>query len=83
MFRAGTPLASPHLAETTMLRLGQRQRGVLIDKVPDMANVAAGSMIFGQFLTDRSFSMVLAAAGIATWIALWALTLVLAEDEIP
>jgi len=35
------------------------------------------------FLIDRSFSLVLVPAGIATWIALWALTLVLAEDEIP
>lgn len=50
---------------------------MLIEKVPDIANLAAGAMFFGQFLTDRPFSAMLALAGVAAWTALWAFTLVL------
>ena len=65
-----------------MLRLNPRQRDVLIEKMPDVANLAAGSMFLGQFLTERPFSVVLAVAGVAGWIACGALTLVLAgRDE--
>ena len=64
-----------------MLRLKSRQRGVLVDKVPDVANLAAGSMFFGQFLTDRPFSLRLAVWGMAAWAALWIFTLVLAEGD--
>jgi hypothetical protein len=60
-----------------MLRLKPRQWDVLIEKVPDIANLAAGAMFFGQFLTDRPFSAMLALAGVAAWTALWAFTLVL------
>ena len=64
-----------------MLRLKPRQRTVLIEKVPDVANLAAGSMFFGQFLTEQPFSLALALLGMAAWAALWIFTLVLAEDE--
>lgn len=64
-----------------MLRLKSRQRGVLVEKVPDVANLAAGSMFFGQFLTDRPFSLPLAIWGMVAWAALWIFTLVLAEDD--
>ena len=63
-----------------MLRLQPRQRDVLIEKMPDVANLAAGSMFLGQFLTERPFSVVLAVAGVAGWIACWAFTLVLAGE---
>jgi len=63
-----------------MLRLKPRQRAVLIEEVPGAANLAAGSMFFGQFLTDRPFSVVLGVAGITAWIALWVLTLLLAQE---
>ena len=63
-----------------MLRLKPRQREVLIEKVPDAANLAAGSMFFGQFLTDRPFSVVLGLTGITAWVAFWVFTLLLAEE---
>ena len=62
-----------------MLRLKPRQRVVPIEKVPDAANLAAGSMFFGQFLTDRPFSVILGLIGITAWIAFWVFTLLLAE----
>jgi len=64
-----------------MLRLNLRQREVLIEKMPDVANLIAASTFLGQLLTDRPFSIGLAIAGIVTWTLLWALTLFLAEAK--
>ena len=51
----------------TMLELNRNQRAVLADKLPDMANVAAGALVFAQFLGERPFSPWLAACGIGLW----------------
>ena len=64
-----------------MLRLNRRQRDVLVEKMPDVANLVAASTFLGQLLTDPPFSIRLAIAGIATWTLLWALTLLLAEGN--
>jgi len=50
---------------------------MLMDKLPDAANLALGGMVFGQFLGDRPFSPSLAAIGVAAWLALlgWAFRL--------
>jgi hypothetical protein len=64
-----------------MVRLGQRQREILIEKAPDMANALAVSTLVGQFLTDRPYSITLAMVGSGAWVALWVLTFVLAKDE--
>jgi hypothetical protein len=64
-----------------MVRLGQRRREILIEKAPDMANALAVSTLVGQFLTDRPFSMLLAAIGAVAWLGLWVFALILAEDE--
>ncbi len=52
-----------------MLRLNQRQRELLADKLCDAANLAAGALVFGQFLAP-GFSAILAAAGLIAWVAL-------------
>ena len=62
-----------------MVELSEGQRRVLTDKLPDVANVAAGAMVFGQFLGDRPFSMPLATAGAVAWLALSIVTLFLAR----
>jgi len=54
---------------TTMLRLNQEQRVLLAEKLCDAGNLAAGALVFGQFLADR-FSVMLAAAGLAVWMIL-------------
>ena len=61
----------------TMLELKPGQRAVLIDKVPDLANVAAGALIFGQLLGERKFSLSTALTGIGIWLVLvgWAVAL--------
>ena len=40
-----------------MLRLNPRQRDVLIEKMPDVANLVGASTFLGQLLTDRPFSI--------------------------
>ena len=40
---------------------------MLADKVLDVANVAAGALVFGQLLGD-TFSIAMAIAGIGLWV---------------
>lgn len=54
---------------------------MLIDKVPDGANVAVGALFFGQFLGDRPFSFMLAAAGAGVWLILMACAIVLGSGR--
>ncbi len=60
-----------------MLRLSTPQRALLADKLCDVANVAAGALVFGQFLAQGGVSLIQMAAGIALWLVLtgWALAL--------
>ncbi len=62
-----------------MLEFDDRQREVLIDKLPDAANLALGGLVFGQFATGRPFSLAAAAAGALGWTALLAWSLFLAR----
>ena len=54
---------------------------MLVDKLPDAANVAAGALFFGQFLADRAFSLFLALAGVGSWVVLMAWVLMLAAED--
>jgi hypothetical protein len=47
-----------------MLRLKHGQRSLLADKLADVANVAAGALIFGQALSGTAFSVKLAMVGL-------------------
>ena len=53
---------------------------MLIEKVPDLANLVLASAFLGQFLTDRPFSVVLAIAGLIGWAGLAALAFAVAEE---
>ena len=64
-----------------MVILSTRQRAVLIEKLPDIANVAAGALVFGQFLGDRPSSPALALYGVGIWSALMGFALLLANEE--
>ena len=63
----------------TMLLLNREQREMLVDKLPDLANLAIGALSFGQFLADRPFSFTLAICGAAIWLALMAWAIALAD----
>jgi hypothetical protein len=62
-----------------MLELNREQRRVFIENVPDAANVAAGALLFGQFLSDRPFSLAAALAGVGVWVLLMVWAVVLAK----
>ena len=64
-----------------MLRLNRRQRQVLIERVPELANFIVGSLFLGQFVSDHPFSMPLAMSSIALWFALMGFTFWLAREE--
>ena len=64
-----------------MVGLSHEQRGMLIDKPPDAANLALAGMVFGQFLSDRPFSLAAAILGIGTWAAFLAGAFVLGRGE--
>jgi hypothetical protein len=64
-----------------MLVLDREQRKLLAETMRDIANIAAGAMVFGQFLADGMFSPSLAFGGIGVWIALVACALALGRSE--
>jgi hypothetical protein len=66
-----------------MIDLTHGQRSMLADKLPDAANLSAGALFFGQFLSDRPFSFVLALSGIVSWFALFSWALVLTRKKDP
>ena len=61
-----------------MVELTTSQRAVLVDKLPDAGNLAAGALFFGQFLGGETFSASLAFFGIAVWAFLIACAVALA-----
>ncbi|HEY5618148.1 MAG TPA: hypothetical protein VIK60_09390 [Vicinamibacterales bacterium] len=66
-----------------MLVLKREQRTLLAETVRDIANIAAGAMVFGQFLGSQMFSMWIAIGGVAVWIALVAWAIGLAGEAKP
>jgi hypothetical protein len=61
-----------------MLRLSEQQRAVLADKLGDAANLAAGALVFSQFLSDHALSAAFVVLGSTLWLALVALSVVVA-----
>ena len=66
-----------------MLRFSQEQRRLIADKVPDVANIAAGALVFGQFIGGRRFSVPLAISGVAAWLALVGWSVFLSRERRP
>ena len=64
-----------------MVGLSNEQRRMLLDKLPDAANVVLGALGLGQLLSERPFSLSLSAVGIAGCLALFGLALWLAREE--
>ena len=65
----------------TMLRLTRRRRDVIVDKLPDAANIALGALVFGPFLSDRPYSLILAVIGLGIWSSLIVTTLLISEES--
>ena len=58
-----------------MVGLNIDQRRMLIDKLPDAANLALGVLAFSQFVSGGPGSMRLIFSGMAIWLALIGLSL--------
>ena len=61
-----------------MLRLKPKQRGVIVEKLPDLANIIAGVFVVGQFVGEQPASLALVAMGLAIWAVLAIFTLIVA-----
>ncbi len=66
-----------------MLRLKSQQRTVLLEKLPDVANLGIGALLFGQFVSNQPFSPWLGLSGFAIWIGFMAVTLLIAGKDEP
>jgi hypothetical protein len=78
--RQGTQFLQRSREETMVKfsnRLSLRQRDLLADKFADAANLAGGALIFGQAITDRAVSLVIAVVGLGLWMLLIMLACVL------
>ena len=64
-----------------MLRLTREQRTLLAETLRDIANIAAGAMIFGQFLADATFSTTIAFGGVGLWVLFVVCAVLLASEE--
>jgi hypothetical protein len=51
---------------------------LLAETLRDIANVAAGAMVFGQFIGSQTLSYSIAAFGMGVWVALVTFAMVLA-----
>ena len=51
-----------------MLSFSKTQFALLADKLSDVANLAAGALVFGQFLSEHLFSLPLALFGLGIWV---------------
>ena len=61
-----------------MIRLKSRQRAVIAEKLPDLANLVIGVLVLGQFVGDEPASLSLMMAGAAIWVGLAGVTLLIA-----
>lgn len=79
-FRLGTSVASSQL-QPTMLRLRPRRREVLVETLRELANLAAGALVLGWFVSQEPWSLWLFLAGIAAWLVLVGLAVALADEN--
>ena len=76
----GTLLAVVQDMAKTMLRWTPRQRAVLADKVPDMANIVAGAIVIGFAIGDPEAPWPALVIGIAIWAGALIFAVSVAEE---
>jgi hypothetical protein len=54
----------------TMVFFSKPRRDYFAEKFGDLANLAAGALVFGQSLTEGGFSIWLGVAGFGIWVSL-------------
>ena len=53
-----------------MIGLTKEQRSLFGDKLPDLANLVAAALVFGQFVGQQSVSLVVMSIGFMVWMVL-------------
>ena len=64
-----------------MLRLTPQQRAVIVEKLPDLANLVAGVLVLGQFVGEEPASGWRMIVGIAIWAGIAGVTLLIAGED--
>lgn len=54
---------------------------MIVEKLPDLANLAAGVLVLGQFVGDEPTSISLLLAGVAIWITIAGVTRLIAGGK--
>ena len=54
---------------------------MLLEKLPDVANLGVGALLFGQFVSNQPFSLRLALSGCVIWMAFMAITRSIARED--
>ena len=71
------------LSELTIVVFSAEQRKLLAETLRDLANIAAGAMVFGQFVSTGTFSVSLAVVGGGLWIAIVGYAVTIAKGSEP
>lgn len=66
-----------------MVGLDGKQRELLADKAGDAANIAAGALVFSQFLTDSGPSPLLVIVGLTVSMFFVVISVLLARRQQP
>jgi hypothetical protein len=53
----------------------------MVEKLPDLANIGAGVLVFGEFVGEGRLSIFSALAGAGLWLVLFGWAVLLAGDE--
>ena len=64
-----------------MVRLTREQRRLAAAHLPELANFAAGSFLFGQVLTERPYSLAVAFIGFVVWCGIFGTAVFPAKEE--
>lgn len=65
------------------MKAKREYRAQFSEKLMDMGNITAGALVFGQFLSDRKFSLSLFLVGIGLMVSCYAISfLVLTGREV-
>jgi|GEM_PF-6087311 hypothetical protein len=64
-----------------MLGLRRAQRALLVDKLAELAELAAAAMVFGQFVGNQRYSLTVAVFGVFAWCVLLGWALIISRQE--
>jgi len=65
----------------TMLRLKTGQRAVLVETLRELANLVAGALVLGQFVGPRPMSVWVVLGGVASWLALVGVAMLMTGED--